>query len=68
MWINGRVTHLKFTRPSDHVGDQSLGRSPNTFPGSHVVTRDMLRDLWSHVVMCGFPGSHALGVKLVFTI
>jgi hypothetical protein len=34
--INGHVTLLKFTRSGDHVGDQSLGRSPNGFPRSHV--------------------------------
>ena len=32
------------------------------------MTHDMLRDLRSRVVTCGFPGSHVLGVKLVFTI
>jgi hypothetical protein len=35
--INGHVALLKFTRSSDHVGDQSLGRSPNGFPWSHVT-------------------------------
>ena len=60
--------HLKFTQLSDHVGDQSLGRSPDAFLGSRVVTCDIPGDLWSRVVTCGFPGSHALEVKLVFTI
>jgi hypothetical protein len=32
MLINGCVALLKFTRPSDHIGDQSLDRSPNGFP------------------------------------
>ena len=57
---------LNFTRPSDRVGGQSLSRSPDTFPGSRVMTHDMLGDGWSCVVTCGFPGSRALGVKLVF--
>jgi hypothetical protein len=38
--INGCATFLKFIRSCDHVGDQSLGRSPNGFPWSHVN--------WSH--------------------
>jgi hypothetical protein len=38
--INGHVVCLKFTRPSDCVDDQFLGRSPVLFPGSHVVSRD----------------------------
>jgi hypothetical protein len=34
--INGRVAFLKVTRSRDHVGDQSLGRSPNSFPWSRA--------------------------------
>jgi hypothetical protein len=34
MLINGRIACLKFTQSSDCVGDQSLSRSPNSFPGS----------------------------------
>jgi hypothetical protein len=32
MLINGHVVLLKFIRSDDHIGDQSLGRSPNSFP------------------------------------
>jgi hypothetical protein len=42
MLINGCVACWNFTQPSDCVGDQSLSRSPNGFPGSRAA--------WSHDV------------------
>jgi hypothetical protein len=33
MLINGHITLLKFRQPSDRIDNQSLGRSPNGFPG-----------------------------------
>jgi hypothetical protein len=36
MLINGHIAFPKFTRSHDHVGDQSLGRSPNSLPWSRA--------------------------------
>jgi len=68
--INGLDAHLKHIRSGDCrvtcdcIDDQSLGRSYNTFPGSHAC---ISHDLKVVKVSCdrthdrsydGFPGSH----------
>ena len=74
MLINRLGAHLKRTRSGDHVvtcdhiDDQSLGRSCDTFPGSHAciscdpkvveISRDQTHDRSGD----GFPGSHGRGV------
>jgi hypothetical protein len=53
MVINGRVAYLWLTRSSDRVGDQSLGRSPDIFPGSCVdMSRDVFEAGWSRGGSC----------------
>jgi hypothetical protein len=42
MLINGCIVCLDFTRPRDHVDDQSLGRSSVLFLGSRVMSHDVL--------------------------
>jgi len=69
MPINGLGTHLKRAQSGDHVAtcdcidDQSLGRSCDTFPGSHAcISRDpkvveMSRDRTCDRSGDSFPGS-----------
>jgi hypothetical protein len=35
--FNRCIAFLKFTQPHNHIGDQSLDRSPDGFPGSRAV-------------------------------
>jgi hypothetical protein len=35
--VNRHIMFPKLTQPSDHIGDQSLGRSSGGFPGLRVV-------------------------------
>jgi len=74
MPINGLGAHLKRIRSGDrvatcdHVDDQSLGRSYDTFPGSHAciscdlkvvrMSRDQTHDRSGD----SFPGSRGRGV------
>jgi len=72
--INGLGMHLKRTRSGDHVAtcdcvdDQSLGRSCDTFPGSHAcILRDpkvvkMSRDQTRDRSGDSFPGLCGQGV------
>jgi len=76
--INGLGMHLKHIQSGDHgvtcdrVNDQSLGRSCDTFPGSHAcISRDPKVVKVSHDWTCdrscdGFPGS--CGQRVDFTM
>jgi hypothetical protein len=49
MLINGRIAYLKFIQSGDCIGDQSLSRSPNSFPGLHATwSRDVQGTERSH--------------------
>jgi hypothetical protein len=51
--INRCIAYLWLTRSSDHVGDQSLGRSPDIFPGSRAdISRDVFEVGWSRDGSC----------------
>ena len=63
MLINGLGMCLKHVQSGDHVDDQSLGRSCDTFPGSCAcISRDLKVVKVSRDRTCdrsgdGFPGS-----------